>query len=79
MLLSSPLRSSAQQVTEIDADAHRHWTKVEDPCGSVRGGEALGFLKIICPSTGGCQSQEVGVGGLGTGLGEGIGGFGDNI
>jgi hypothetical protein len=28
-------------------------------------GEALGIVKIICPSTGECQSQEVGVGGLG--------------
>ena len=41
------------------------------------GGEALGLAKIICPSTGECQGQEVGVGGLGsrTGQGEGIGDF----
>jgi hypothetical protein len=30
------------------------------------GGEALGLVKIICPSTGKCQGQEVGVGGLGS-------------
>jgi hypothetical protein len=30
------------------------------------GGEALGLAKIICPSTGECQGQEVGVGGLGS-------------
>jgi hypothetical protein len=30
------------------------------------GGEALGLLKIICPSTGECQGQEVGVDGLGS-------------
>jgi hypothetical protein len=28
------------------------------------GGEALGIAKIICPSTGECQDQETGVGGL---------------
>jgi hypothetical protein len=30
------------------------------------GREALGLSKIICPSTGECQGQEVGVGGLGS-------------
>ena len=30
------------------------------------GGEALGIAKIICPSTGEHQGQEVGVGGLGS-------------
>jgi hypothetical protein len=29
-------------------------------------GEALGLLKIICPSTGEYQGQEAGVGGLGS-------------
>jgi hypothetical protein len=29
------------------------------------GGEALDLVKIICPSTGECQGQEVGVGGVG--------------
>jgi hypothetical protein len=28
------------------------------------GGDTLGLTKIICPSTGECQGQEVGVGGL---------------
>jgi hypothetical protein len=28
------------------------------------GGEALGLAKIICPSIGECQGQEVGMGGL---------------
>ena len=28
------------------------------------GGEALGLVKMICPSTGECQGQEAGVGGL---------------
>ena len=28
------------------------------------GGEALGLVKIIYPSTGECHGQEVGVGGL---------------
>jgi hypothetical protein len=41
------------------------------------GGEALSLAKIICPSTGECQGQEVEVGGLGSR--EGIGGFGDSI
>jgi hypothetical protein len=43
------------------------------------GGEALGIAKIICPSTGELQGQEVGVGGLGIRVGEGIGDFGDSI
>jgi hypothetical protein len=35
------------------------------------GGEALGLVKIICSSTGGCQDQEAGVGGLGSKAGGG--------
>jgi hypothetical protein len=37
------------------------------------GGEALGLVKIICPSTGERQDQEAGVGGLGSRLGWGVG------
>jgi hypothetical protein len=43
------------------------------------GGEVLGLVKIICPSTGECQGQEAGVGGLGSRAGGGIGDFGDSI
>jgi hypothetical protein len=32
-------------------------------------GETLGLAKIICSSTGECQCQEAGVGGLGNGGG----------
>jgi hypothetical protein len=32
-------------------------------------------VKIICLSTGECQGQEAGVGGLGSGVGEGLGDF----
>jgi hypothetical protein len=40
------------------------------------GGEALCLEKIICPSTGEYQGQEVGVGGMGSiAEGEGIGDF----
>jgi hypothetical protein len=39
------------------------------------GGEALGIVKIICPSTGECQGQEAGVGGLGSRAGGGYGGL----
>ena len=41
----------------------------------------LGLAKIICPSTGECQGQEVGVGELGrrAGQGEGIRDFWDSI
>ena len=43
---------------------------------SSMGGEALGPVKVLCPSIGECQGQEVGVGGLGSrGTGEGIGDF----
>jgi hypothetical protein len=35
------------------------------------GKEALGLVKIICPSTGECQGQEAGVGGLGSRAGGG--------
>jgi hypothetical protein len=43
------------------------------------GGEALGIVKIICPSTGECQGQEAEWVGWGAGRGEDTGGFGDNI
>jgi hypothetical protein len=33
------------------------------------GGEALGPVKLLCLSTGECQDQEAGVGGLGEGRG----------
>jgi hypothetical protein len=41
------------------------------------GGEALGPVKVLCPSIGECQGQEVGVGGVGEqGEVEGDRGFG---
>ena len=43
------------------------------------GGDALGLAKILWPSTGECQGQEEGVGGLGSRAGEGLGDFGDSI
>jgi hypothetical protein len=42
-------------------------------------GEALGFVKVICPSTGECQGQEVGMVGLKSRTEKGIGGFGDSL
>ena len=39
------------------------------------GGEALGLVKILCPSIRECQGQEAGVDGLGSRVGEGIGDF----
>jgi hypothetical protein len=36
------------------------------PSQSSMGGEALGPVKILCPSIGECQGQEAGVGGLGS-------------
>jgi hypothetical protein len=36
------------------------------PSWPLVGGEALGRVKIICPSTGDCQGQESEVGGLGS-------------
>jgi hypothetical protein len=41
--------------------------------------DTLGIEKIICPSKGECQGQEVGVGGLGSRHGESIWGFRDSI
>jgi hypothetical protein len=38
-------------------------------------GEALGLAKIICPSTGECQGQEVGVSWLGSRVGGGYRGL----
>jgi hypothetical protein len=39
-------------------------------------GEALGLVKVQCPSVGECQDREVGVCGLvSRGRGDGIGGF----
>jgi hypothetical protein len=43
------------------------------------GEEALGLANIICPSTGECQGQEVGVSGLGSRAGGVIQDFGDSI
>jgi hypothetical protein len=37
-------------------------------------GEALGPVKVLCPSVGECQDQEVGVGRLVSRRGNGIGG-----
>jgi hypothetical protein len=43
---------------------------------SSLGEEALGPVKVLCPSTGECLSQEAGVGGLGSrGREERIGDF----
>jgi hypothetical protein len=40
------------------------------------GGETLGLVKVLCPSIGECQGQEVGVGRLrNRGREEGIGDF----
>ena len=39
------------------------------------GGEALGLVQIICSSTGECQGQKVGVGGLGSRAGVGYSGL----
>ena len=47
------------------------------PSRTSIGGEALGPVKVLCPSIGKCQGQEAGVGGLmSRGRKEGIGGFG---
>jgi hypothetical protein len=43
------------------------------------GGEALGLVKIICSSTGECQSQEAGVDELESRTGGGIDNFWDSI
>ena len=49
------------------------------PSWPSMGGEALGLVKIICPSAGEFESKEAGVGGLGSRMGEGYGCFGDSI
>jgi hypothetical protein len=41
------------------------------PSQPSMGGQALDIVKIIRPSTGECQDQEVGVGGLGSRVGGG--------
>ena len=41
------------------------------PSQPSMGGEALGLSKVICPSTGECQGQEAGMGGLGSRVGGG--------
>jgi hypothetical protein len=45
------------------------------PSWPSMGGGDLGLEKRICPSTGECQGQEVGVGRLGSRAGEGYSGF----
>ena len=42
------------------------------------GGEAIGPVKVLCPTVGECQDREAGVGGLvsrGRWIGDGIWGF----
>jgi hypothetical protein len=41
------------------------------PSWSSMGGEALGPVKVLCPSIGECQGQKAGVGGLSRGRGKG--------
>jgi hypothetical protein len=46
------------------------------PSRSSMGGEAIGPVKVLCPSIGDFQDQEAGIGGLGSrGMGKGIGDF----
>ena len=45
------------------------------PSQPSMGEEALGLVKILCPSTKECQGQEVRVGGLGSRAGGGYRGF----
>jgi hypothetical protein len=45
------------------------------PSWTSMGGEILGIAKIICPSTGECQGQEMGVGELGSRARGGYKGF----
>ena len=46
------------------------------PSWSSMGGEALGLVKVLCPSIEECQGQEKGVGGFWSrGSGEGTGDF----
>jgi hypothetical protein len=46
------------------------------PSHSSMEGEALGPVKVLCPSIGDCLDQEAGMGGLGSrGRGERIGNF----
>jgi hypothetical protein len=59
--LSSTLRAHVSNCI-----CSRRW-----PNRSSLGGEVLDLKKIICPSTGECQGQEVGVGGLGSRTGRG--------
>jgi hypothetical protein len=49
------------------------------PSWPSMGREALGLSKIICPSTGECQGQGAWMGGLGSRVGEDIGGLGGSI
>ena len=62
--------SSTPQSSVSSSICSRGW-----PSRPLMGGEALSLGKIICPSTGECHGQEVGVGGLGNRVGEGIGDF----
>jgi hypothetical protein len=60
---------------EISSEVSCYYSSRVHSC--VRG-EALGLSKIICPNTGECQGQEMGVGGLGSRVGA-IGDFPDSI
>jgi hypothetical protein len=62
----------------VPTHTHTHTQSCVSSCICSRGwptwpsmeGEVLGLAKIICPSTGECQGQEVGVRGLGSRAGK---------
>ena len=50
--------------TEGGTDGSRHICSRGWPCRSLVGGEALGPVKVLCPSVEECKGQRVGVGEL---------------
>ena len=67
-LTSTPRAVSLAAYVAEDGLIGHHWEE-----------RPLGLAKILFPSTGECHGQEVGVGGLGSKAGEGIGDFRDSI
>ena len=80
LLQLSTILSGLKMVSNVHTLKSQAFYVAEDGLVSHQmGGEALGLVKIIYSSIEECQGQEVGVGGLGSRTGEGIGDFRDSI
>jgi hypothetical protein len=84
-LVKEEIKKEIKDFLDLNENECTIYSNLWDTMKVVLGGKLIALfaikkkLEIICPSTGECQEQEDGVGGLGSRVGEGIGDFGDII